>query len=220
MKVVTILIPSLHGLGVRQKCLGVYSLLFASVTRKTKKAENKKRLHFQNVARLQQAYQFISFLTSICCFPTAVLSPTFQYARPQHENYQERGRMQSSRSSHFSSNSICKNSTVLITSCNISIRCFKKVQYFYSFFIQHMFFPNSNHNIFQQNEHLRYKNYYIIIITTWVLTSSLPITQRIFLPLLNRVMPFFFSNLRTKILISFSECKQGLAEVDLVLIQS
>ena len=38
-------------------------------------------------------------------------------------------------------------------------------------------------------------------------------------PLLNRVMPFFF-NLRTRILISLSEGKQGLAKVDLVLIQT
>ena len=127
----------------------VYNLPFASVTRKKKqkqkqkqkkqKTEEKKRLHFKNLARLQQAYQLISSLTSICCFPT-VLSPTFQYARPYQENYQERGRMQSSRSSHFTSNSIEKNSAVLITRCNISIACFKKVQYFYSFLIHHMFF--------------------------------------------------------------------------------
>ena len=122
IKVVTVLILSLHGLRVREKFLGVYSLPFASVTRKKK----------QNLARLQQAYQLISSLTSICCFPTG-LSPTFQYARPYHENYQEHGRMQSSRSSHFTSNSICKNSAVLITRCIISIPCFKKVQYFYSF---------------------------------------------------------------------------------------
>ena len=31
---------------------------------------------------------------------------------------------------------------------------------------------------------------------------------------------FFFFNLRTRMLISLSECKQGLAEVDLVLIQT
>ena len=40
-----------------------------------------------------------------------------------------------------------------------------------------------------------------------------------FFPLLNRVMPFFF-NLWTRILISLLECKQGVAEVDLVLIQT
>ena len=40
MKVVTILIPSLHGL--RQKCLGVYSLPFASVTRKKKNRKKEK----------------------------------------------------------------------------------------------------------------------------------------------------------------------------------
>ena len=115
---------------------------------KKKKKEKKKSLHFQNLARLRQPYQLISSLTSICYFPT-VLSPTFQYAPPYHENYQERGRMQSSRSSHFTSNSKkLKNSAVLITRYNISIPCFRKVQYFYSFFIHHMFFFNHDHNIF------------------------------------------------------------------------
>ena len=41
----------------------------------------------------------------------------------------------------------------------------------------------------------------------------------IFFPLWNRVMPLFF-NLRTIILISLSEGKQGLAEVHLVMIKT
>ena len=108
---------------------------------KKKKAEKKKNLHFQNLARLQQAYQLVSSLTSFCCFLT-VLSPTFQYARPYHENYQERGRMQSSRSSHFTSNSICKNSAVLITRCHFL--ALKKFNIFIAFLSIICFFPNSD----------------------------------------------------------------------------
>ena len=42
VKVVTILIPSLHGLRARQKFLGVYSLPFASVTREKKQRKKGK----------------------------------------------------------------------------------------------------------------------------------------------------------------------------------
>ena len=221
MKVVTILIPSLHGLGVRQKCLGVYSLPFASVTRKKKRKQKKEKPAFlesrSSLSINQFSYLHMLFShISVPNFPIRLtilrkLRRTWQNAVFEKKPF------------------FIKLNLQKFSSTNYWLKHFNSLLYKSSIFLQ-LFYPsyvfskqrlnnnNHNHNIFQQNEHLRSKYYYNYdnnmgpdLILTYYSTD-------IFSPFEQRHASFL--NLRTRILISLSECRQGLAEVDLVFIQT
>ena len=131
MKVVRILIPSLHGLGVRQKFLGVYKPAFLE-SRSLKASLSINHFSYFHMLFSHSAVPNFPIRSTI----PRKLPGTWQNAVFEKQPFYIKLNLQKFSSTNYI--------LLVVISTVISIPCFKKVQYFYSFFIHHMFFPNSD----------------------------------------------------------------------------